>query len=136
MAHTCNKCGRAFESRNKLFKHLKHPQGCDAAASCAEPTPTSGDSAAAAAPAAGAGRQLAELIARLAAGQGGVLEAAAAGELLTRFHNRLMRQYTRERQQSSGEQIDSWLATSCRSAATTSWPRLPRPPPAGTTRRP
>ena len=110
MANTCNKCGRAFESRNKLFKHLKHPQGCDAAASAAAPTPTSGDSGSAAAPA-GAGRQLAELIARLAAGQGGVLEAAAAGELLTRFHNRLMRQYTRERQQSSGEQIDSWLAT-------------------------
>ena len=24
MANTCNKCGRAFESRNKLFKHLHH----------------------------------------------------------------------------------------------------------------
>ena len=99
MSTTCEKCKRDFPSRNKLFKHLKNPLGCEAATSTPESglgghsagrtTDEAGNSAA------GIGLRLAQLVARLAAGQGGMLQAASAGELLSRYHGGLLRCYQR-----------------------------------------
>ena len=37
---TCDRCGRDFASRNKLFKHLKNPLGCAEADGPAAPAAT------------------------------------------------------------------------------------------------
>ena len=104
MTTTCEKCGRDFPSRNKLFKHLKNPIGCEATGSTSTTSPASGGEHAAdnfAADstgddsAAGISLQLARLVARLAAEQGGILQAASAGELLSRYHGNLLRRYQR-----------------------------------------
>jgi hypothetical protein len=48
------------------------------------------------------GRRAAQVLAQLVADQGGVLEAARAGELLTRFHPELWSSYRRERDRAAG----------------------------------
>ena len=106
---SCERCGREFASRNKLFKHLKNPLGCAASASggAAESATAPAD-----APehAADTSLQLAELLARLAAEQGGMLQAASAGELLSRYHGSLLRHYQRSVGASAQDALGTWLA--------------------------
>ena len=122
---SCEKCGREFPSRNKLFKHLKNPLGCEGGAASAAPAAgaaAAADDVAAAAPAAATaaavdgGLELAQVTARLAAEQGGVLQAAYAGELLSRYHGSLLRRYQRtlgtagNGTQDAAGAAGSWLA--------------------------
>lgn len=118
---TCDRCGRDFASRNKLFKHLKNPLGCAEADGPAAPAATTGDAAPAAAgteaastAAADGGLELAQLVARLTAEQGGVLQAAYAGELLSRYHGGLLRRYQRTLgaagAAAGAQDAGSWLA--------------------------
>ena len=120
---SCEKCGREFPSRNKLFKHLKNPLGCegsaDAATAAAGPTGAGDDGAGAAQSSAGAadgGLELAQVTARLTAEQGGVLQASYAGELLSRYHGNLLRRYQRtlgtagNGTQDAAGAAGSWLA--------------------------
>ena len=102
---SCEKCGCDFPSRNKLFKHIK--QGCGAGADAETAGAGAGTGSAVSTE-----LQLAQLVAKLAAEQGGVLEAARVGVLLSTYHTELLKRYQRERVGlESFDADDSWLAT-------------------------
>ena len=105
---SCECCGAEFTSRNKLFKHLKR--------GCASEVPEAhvGTTELGRGSSVDTELQLARLVARLTAQQGGVMEAARVGVLISTYHAALLKRYHRERGGSGG--VDSsWLAA-CASA--------------------
>jgi hypothetical protein len=107
---SCEGCGAEFPSRNKLFKHLQ--QGCavqaEAAAADDDAAVMGGGSSAPVS----TELQMAQLVARLTAQQGGVMEAARVGVLVSTYHAALLKRYHRERE---------GVATATGSTADTSW---------------
>ena len=109
---SCERCGAEFTSRNKLFKHLKRGCASELPEAHAGTTEPGGGSSA------DTELQLAQLVARLTAQQGGVMEAARVGVLLSTYHAALLKRYHREREgvaAGSGGADSSWLAA-CASA--------------------
>lgn len=110
---TCERCGAQFSSRNKLFKHLK----CGCASSPGELGSDVVATGSSSLSSPNTECQLAQLVARLTAQQGGVMEAARAGVLLSTYHGALLKRYRREREGSmaaAGDMDSSWLAACAR----------------------